>query len=141
VLLIGDRAMTSREQGAGSREIEVWDLGEVWHRWTGLPFVFAMWVARPDVDTVQAAAILAAARDRGVQRLDAIAAAEAGGLAIDRALATRYLCENLHFTLEHAERMGLRRFYQLCVAHNLAPGGLESTLEGLLADGCSRRTT
>ncbi len=136
VLLIGDRAIAN--PGSGVDFVETWDLGEVWHCWTGLPFVFAMWVARTDVDTAQSAAILEAARDRGVQRLDAIAAAEADDLGIDRALATRYLNKNLHFTLERAERMGLRRFYQLCVAHELAPGSLESTLEGLLADGCTR---
>ena len=43
VLLIGDRAMHS----PGGRFDVVWDLGDEWCRWTGLPFVFAMWVARP----------------------------------------------------------------------------------------------
>lgn len=134
VLLIGDRAIASGERGSGSEEreafVEVWDLGNVWSRWTGLPFVFAMWVARPDVDECRAAEILAAARDLGVQRLSEIAAAEANLLRIDRNLATRYLSENLHFTLERSERQGLRRFYELCVAHGLAPAGLDLAVDG-----------
>lgn len=41
ILLIGDRAiLPPKEQFPGT-----WDLGEEWFRWTGLPFVFAMWVA------------------------------------------------------------------------------------------------
>ncbi len=46
VLMIGDRGMTP---GNGNFEF-VWDLGEEWSRWTGLPFVFSLWVARPAVD-------------------------------------------------------------------------------------------
>jgi chorismate dehydratase len=126
VLLIGDRAISTEHR---DEFVEVWDLGDVWSRWASLPFVFAMWVARLDVDKSRAAEILGAARDRGVQRLPAIAAAEADELGIDRDLATRYLSENLHFKLERAERQGLRRFYELCVAHGLAPPGLETAIE------------
>jgi chorismate dehydratase len=143
VLLIGDRAMagiaSTNVQSAchnpqskptnGRDCVEVWDLGEMWHRWTGLPFVFAMWVARPDVDLVQAAGILAAARDRGVGRLEVIAAREAAGLGIDADLAVQYLTENLHFTFDEQERLGLRLFYDLCVKHGLAPAGLHGAIE------------
>ncbi len=41
VLLIGDRAL----QGlAGSTGLHVYDLGDLWHSFTGLPFVFALWI-------------------------------------------------------------------------------------------------
>jgi chorismate dehydratase len=42
ILLIGDRAMFPPEETF----VGTWDLGEEWFQWTGLPFVFAMWVAR-----------------------------------------------------------------------------------------------
>jgi len=43
ILLIGDRGILPPTQ-----EFEfIWDLGERWTEWVGLPFVFAMWVARP----------------------------------------------------------------------------------------------
>ena len=41
ILLIGDRAILPPKE----RFLGTWDLGEEWFRWTGLPFVFAMWVA------------------------------------------------------------------------------------------------
>lgn len=41
-LMIGDRAMHEPE----APYVAVWDLGEEWLRWTGLPFVFAVWAAR-----------------------------------------------------------------------------------------------
>jgi chorismate dehydratase len=136
VLLIGDRAIAGTRRGAESTQFqETWDLGERWVQWTGLPFVFAMWVTRPDADVAAAAAILSAARDRGGNRLAEIAEAEADALGIDRELAARYLGENLHFTLGTAEREGLRRFYQLCVKHDLAPAGLDSMLTENVADG------
>jgi chorismate dehydratase len=51
-LLIGDDALRYRNAirvGAGShgpRTLSVYDLGEVWYRHTGLPFVFALWMVR-----------------------------------------------------------------------------------------------
>lgn len=137
VLLIGDRAIAS--QAAATQWVpgeereraicEVWDLGEVWCRWTGLSFVFAMWIARPDVQAVEVAPVLNAVRDDGLRQLARIAAREAAALGIPKELATHYLIDNLHFKLGRKERAGLRRFYQLCVKHGLAPGGLEPTLD------------
>ena len=47
-LLIGDEALVHRR---GIKDYpHVADLGEVWHEWTGLPFVFARWVVRRDLD-------------------------------------------------------------------------------------------
>jgi chorismate dehydratase len=139
VLLIGDRAIKNGGEVAsangwqGSTLIpefaEVWDLGEVWSRWTGLPFVFAMWIARPDVDPSEIAVVLSAARDEGVRRCVQIASHEASALQISSELASGYLRDNLHFTIGRRERLGLRRFYELCVAHGLAPRDLERALD------------
>ncbi|MEX2315601.1 MAG: menaquinone biosynthesis protein [Pirellulales bacterium] len=145
VLLIGDRAITSGEQGAGSREpsrstlCEVWDLGEQWCNWTGLPFVFAMWIAHAGVDVSQIAPILGAARDNGRCHLAAIAAREAPALDISPELAMRYFRDNLHFTLGPQEREGLSRFYQLCVDYGLAPRGRNRMLEPSYSNGCATK--
>ncbi|MCI0333091.1 MAG: menaquinone biosynthesis protein [Planctomycetes bacterium] len=143
VLLIGDRAIKSGEPPrgypAGSREqeessfCEVWDLGEAWTEWTDLPFVFAMWIAREGVNVSEMGGLLEAARDRGLTQLDQIAEREADAIGISRKLATRYLRDNLHFTLGREERAGLRKFYELCVAHELAPRGLGNRLDELFA--------
>ena len=46
-LLIGDEALRNRH-GVASYPF-LYDLGQEWHEWTGLPFVFARWVVRRDV--------------------------------------------------------------------------------------------
>jgi chorismate dehydratase len=142
VLLIGDRAIRSEDRGARSQEkigkcCDVWDLGEQWCQWTGLPFVFAMWVARPGVQVLEMAPVLNSARDEGVRHLRLIAAREAAVLGIPTELAISYLRDNLHFKLGRAERQGLRAFYELCVKHELAPAGLEETLESYTDYTCS----
>jgi len=41
MLLIGDSALRAAQQSSG---FHVYDLGEIWFQWTGLPFVFALWL-------------------------------------------------------------------------------------------------
>lgn len=121
ILLIGDRAMKPpREPFAAT-----WDLGEEWSRWTGLPFVFAMWATRHDVELDDIEDALSQSRDRGVARLEAIARREAPKLGITVELAHNYLRHNLHFTLGSAERAGLRLFQELAIKSGLAPEGVD----------------
>jgi len=121
VMLIGDRGMQPPE-----RAFEfVWDLGEEWSRWTGLPFVFAMWIARDGVELSGLSEVLGAARDDGVARLDEIARLEAPALGISAAECLGYLQDNLDFTLGDRQRRGLTRFAELAGRHNLAPAGVE----------------
>src|SRR5262249_44350522 len=46
-LLIGNRAL--RQRGGARGYPYTYDLGEEWYRWTGLPFVYARWIARQDL--------------------------------------------------------------------------------------------
>ncbi|MEI7780993.1 MAG: menaquinone biosynthesis protein [Planctomycetota bacterium] len=124
VLLIGDRAIGSHR---GSFQL-VWDLGDEWCRWTGLPFVFAVWAARADVaadDLRRIERLLAAARDSGKANLAAIASAEAAahGLTVPQCLS--YLRDNLHYDLGPREREALSAFYAHAVTLSLAPTGID----------------
>jgi len=121
VLLIGDRAIHSP---AGRFEV-VWDLGDEWRRWTGLPFVFAMWTARAGHDLAGLETALAEARDDGLSHLEEIAQREAAplGLTVPQCLA--YLRDNLHFTLGPSEQQGLELFYRYAAGLGLAPAGVE----------------
>ena len=129
VLLIGDRAIgpnggpleshvASPGRRAGSFQL-VWDLGDEWCRWTGLPFVFAVWAARPEANTTSLEPLLTEARDRGVANLAAIAAAEAAshGLTVPQCLS--YLRDNLHYHIGAEEREAMQRFRQLTQAIGL----------------------
>ena len=135
VLLIGDRAILAEEQDA----VEVWDLGEKWLEVTGLPFVFAAWVARPDVNLSQIEPLLAAARDRGVAHLAEIAAAEAPPLGIDVELAFHYLRDNLHFTLGEQEFAGLEQFARLCAERDFVPKDAVRALTQMTTYGCEKQ--
>ena len=122
ILLIGDRAIQPPQE----RFSGTWDLGEEWFAWTGLPFVFAMWVANdgshvPDreLNTVETA--LCQSRDLGVARLGEIARREAPLLGLSLSTTVSYLTENLHFHLGNAERCGLKMFYELAAGLGLAP--------------------
>ena len=110
MLVIGDRAMQSPEE-----EYEyVWDLGEEWLRWTGYPFVFAMWVARGHpTENAELWEFLERVRDRGVSNIKLIAAEEATKLGITEAVAVNYLSKHLHFTMKSAERRGMELYFEL----------------------------
>lgn len=117
ILLIGDRAM----HAPPGRFVAEWDLGEEWTRWSGLPFVFAMWVARPGVNTAGLEAVLSAARDDGVRELEAIARDSAPEVGLSENACLRYLRDNLHFYLGEDEGRGLQLFRRHAVALGLAP--------------------
>ncbi|MDA1162465.1 MAG: menaquinone biosynthesis protein [Planctomycetota bacterium] len=121
VLLIGDRAMHAPAEEFHT----VWDLGAEWTTWTGLPFVFAMWVARRGVATTHVEQMLSESRNRGVASIPEIARREAATLNISVESAERYLIDNLYFRLTSAERNGLRLFQQLSVQAGLAPEGVD----------------
>jgi len=129
VLLIGDRAIGQQGGAAtgGSFQL-VWDLGDEWCRWKGLPFVFAVWAARATVTSEELRRVspfLAAARDSGKANLAAIASAEAAshGLTVPQCLS--YLQDNLHYDLGPQERKSLSIFYAHAVTLSLAPTGLD----------------
>lgn len=121
VLVIGDRGMTS----VGGAYEFVWDLGEEWSRWTGMPFVFSVWVARPGVDLRGIAGTLSAARDVGLTRLAEIARREAPVIGIPEADCLSYLRDHLEYRLGRRQRQGMERFFALAGQMGLAPANVK----------------
>ncbi len=115
MLLIGDRCMTF---DAVKYEF-VWDLGEEWTRWTGEPFVFALWIARPGGATAVLDKLLSAARDRGVGRLAEIARRRAPEVGLPESECLAYLRDNLTFHLGPRQRQGWGLFFALAHKHDL----------------------
>ena len=111
VLLIGDRAIHPPVDCYQ----EIWDLGEQWCQWSGLPFVFAMWVARPGLDVVRLETALSATRDAGVANLEPIARSESPGVGLTYEQTLCYLRDNLHFYLGPREQQGLE-YFRRCAA-------------------------
>jgi len=125
VVMIGDRAMGEPP----SEFTEIWDLGDVWCRWSGLPFVFAVWAARQgtNIDGIDVA--LTSARDMGLEQLDIVAAKAADRRHMIPDDCHRYLSQNLHFQLGPRERRGMSLFYQEAVRLGLVPAGQEQRLD------------
>ncbi len=82
-LVIGDAALMLNQGARAASDGEraaypyVYDLGSEWKAWTGLPFVFAVWVAQRSTapaESLQVHASLMASRDWGLQHLDELAA-------------------------------------------------------------------
>lgn len=117
VLVIGDRAM---HPPAGVYQ-EIIDLGQWWYELTGLPFVFAMWVARDKIDPRIVEPALLAARDEGMRHLPEIAAKEAGPHGLTTSDLLRYFEQNLHFTLGPDQWEGLRAYHQGLIDCGLLP--------------------
>ncbi len=124
VLVIGDRAIRSPDD----EFIEVWDLGDRWCRWAELPFVFAMWVARPGIDTAAAEKAFTAARDRGCENLAEIAREQAVAMQLPYDLVFEYLSRNLHFELGGRERRGLELFREKALALGLISHNCEGVV-------------
>jgi chorismate dehydratase len=120
VLLIGDRAMRACLPGFA----HAFDLGQEWHDWTGLPFVYAVWGVREGVDLGPVADALAEAKQRGVARIGPIAAREAPHLDLDAGFCRRYLANIIHFDLGPREQAGLHHYYMLACELGLARRGV-----------------
>jgi chorismate dehydratase len=126
-LLIGDQAIAFRQKHAG--DFQFWDLGEHWKKLTGFPFVYALWLVRPEVaDPKSVAQDLRALRDENLTNLDhLIGEIEAGAhdpganVELDREFLTGYYRKHLRFSFGEREKEGLQTFARLCVKHALLP--------------------
>ena len=117
VLMIGDRAILP----PAIPFVEEWDLGQEWLRWTGLPFVFALWVGRRGVELGRVESALSAARDRGVAAITEIAHRESVAMNLPLDVVETYLRQHLHFVMGSAERQGLKLYHSLASKLGLAP--------------------
>jgi chorismate dehydratase len=120
VLVIGDRAMRVPHESF----LEVVDLGEAWHRLTGLPFVFAFWVARGGVDLGELPAALAQSRAMGLAHADLLARMHGLRLGLEISTCYDYLTRVLSYDLGEPELAGLRRFAAMAARIGLAPEGV-----------------
>jgi chorismate dehydratase len=120
VLLIGDRAMRACLPGFA----HAFDLGQEWHEWTGLPFVYAVWAVRGGVDLAGVDRALDSAKRQGLARIGQIAHREAPLLGLDAGFCRRYLANIIGFDLGPREQAGLHHFYMLASELGLARRGV-----------------
>jgi chorismate dehydratase len=121
VLVIGDRAM---RVPSGPFHVVV-DLAEAWQALTGLPFVFALWVARPGVKLGGLPEALAHSRAEGLAHADELARLHGPRLGLDFATCYDYLTRVISYDLGEPELAGLTRFAAMAAAQGLAPEGVQ----------------
>lgn len=119
-LVIGDAARELPER-LGVRL----DLAKLWHDWHGLPFVFAVWAGRPELDGAIVDAVRAAGRTGLARRTEEHSGA-------DLEYVTRYI----RYDLDDRALTGLRRYAAL--AHR---DGLVGTEDVQLFGPTHRRVT
>ncbi len=126
-LVIGDAALMLRSGAIAAPYEHVYDLGEEWKSWTGLPFVFAVWVAQRTVDASRALAVhgaLIESRNWGLKHLDVLAKQAAENTGVPFAACLDYFA-GLDYGLSYPHLGGLTEFYRrLTVAGKVPPGRL-----------------
>ena len=112
MLLIGDKVVT--DSPPAIRYPHQLDLGEAWAKLTGLPFVFALWLAREQVDRDRLAtmtAVLDRQRRYNALRVDSIIHYRAQPRNWPKDLAGRYLKHSIAYEFTPRHREGLELFY------------------------------
>lgn len=120
-LAIGDEALRLRKHPDYPCRI---DLAEAWRKWTGLPFIFGLWVL--DAETVgkklfhlDPGELLRRGRDWGMANLDIIIGLTAYGCPLSREKLLEYYRDGLLYNLGEEERAGLQLFYKMLKQHGL----------------------
>ncbi len=115
-VVIGDTALRAALYDAPQLGLEVHDLGQMWHDWTGLPFVFAMFAARreyverePEV-VRRVHAYLLEARDFSLANVDQVCEQAARWEVFDAATLKHYYTVALDFTLGDRQLAGIAEF-------------------------------
>lgn len=102
-----------------------YDLGETWKSWTGLPFVFAVWVAQrsaPVADALGVHATLITSRNWGLEHLPALAAQASEATGVSEPVCLDYL-SGLDYGLSYEHLAGLTEFFRRLVAAGRVPNG------------------
>jgi chorismate dehydratase len=108
LLLIGDKVVCEEPRGLPHQL----DLGEAWKRLTGLPFIFAAWIARNGVDLGDLPHQLEIAKRDGLAHLDEIIARYAIPRGWPAEIAHRYLADYLKFDVGPDQVRAIKLFHQ-----------------------------
>ena len=108
-VVIGDRALCGPPASAGDI-----DLATAWKEFTGLPFVFAVWVFRRDHPLPDLLSdIVNRARQAGLEALPAIAREQALKLGLSEAACLEYFTACIRYDVGSREREAMDRFREM----------------------------
>ena len=111
-LLIGNPGIDFRRSKPAH---QIWDLGAAWYELAKLPFVYAVWALRRDIDTTPLRRQLREARDFGLDTLDYLIN---HGTEYDLNFRKDYLGWHIHYHLGSDEKRGLAKFVEYLRKHS-----------------------
>ena len=109
-LLIGDPALQ-----LGGRSYKVFDLAELWRQFTGLGFVFAMWMTSRERSPLDFAAV----RDEGLEHVEEIMNNYLPHVSLSRDEMRTYLTENISYSVDESMQKGMELYFELAQLHGL----------------------
>ena len=117
-LAIGDEALRLRQHPDYPYRV---DLAEAWREWTGLPFIFGVWVVSRDAADRglfhdDPGELLRRGRDWGLAHMDVILDLTGHGCPLSREDLAFYYREGLVYSLGEEELRGLHLFYEKLAA-------------------------
>jgi chorismate dehydratase len=124
-LVIGDAALVLRGEAELSSYPFAYDLGSEWKTWTGLPFVFAVWVAQRTAPVAEALGIhasLITSRNWGLDHRPELAAQASAATGVSEPVCLEYL-SGLDYGLSYEHLAGLTEFFRRLVAAGRVPNG------------------
>ena len=113
-LIIGDPGMTFARGN-----LRLFDMAELWREYTGLGFIFALWMVGAASSAKALRIDFAGARDEGLERTEEIVAFYEPLLNLSRAELRSYLHENISFSPSDEMRAGMDLYFQLAYKHGL----------------------
>jgi chorismate dehydratase len=123
-LVIGDAALVLGSR-MGIAYDYAYDLGNEWKDWTGLPFVFAVWVAQRTTDVHEALALhagLISSRNWGLENRPVLAREASRATGVDEGTCMKYL-SGLDYGLSYPHLAGLTEFYRRLLKRGRIPDG------------------
>ncbi|MBN1764419.1 MAG: menaquinone biosynthesis protein [Sedimentisphaerales bacterium] len=111
VLLIGDKVIP--QLGKWPYEL---DLGQIWAELTALPFVYAFWAVKSDLQAGRINKIIKSLRwayRNGVANIDRIALEYGPKHGFEPGLARQYLTRNIYFEFGDEQLQAIKKFYDL----------------------------
>jgi chorismate dehydratase len=131
-LVIGDAALLLEARSRRPQDVDsgvsyphAYDLGDAWKQWTGLPFVFAVWVAQRKVVVDAALAVHAGlinSRNWGIANVAELATQASNATGVPYAACEEYL-GGLDYGLSYPHLAGLTEFYRRLVQRGSVPNG------------------
>jgi chorismate dehydratase len=109
-LLIGDPSLVIDES-----RFRKFDLVETWKGFTGLGFVFAMWMTYAEKSPID----FAAARDAGLAHVDEIVANYGSEISLSKSDMRCYLTENISYSVDESMKEGMNLYFKLAHRHQL----------------------